>query len=435
MKNFHKHIHQIKRGGLIVIIKKLKSFVYLLLHIPIYLISIPTVIIIRLVRPWFLIRWNTLPSSRIGHFAKETELYCCERDAKINVPSQRYIDLFCLRNKYVCNKQLEKMWRRSITILPTWLLVPLHRTNRFINIFVKGADNHEIIIKGDALYDIHNLLERFDPHINFTNDEEIKGKKILKELEIPEDAKFVCLIVRDSGYLNRHKAYEHSLRDWSYHDYRNGDIDKFVLAAEELVKRGYYVFRMGINVLKPLNSSNPKIIDYANLEIRSDFMDIYLGAKCFFCVSTAAGFDMIPRIFRKPITCIGMLPLGYIETYSKKDLIITKHHINKKNKKKLTISEIFSSNAAISLFSEDFMKKDIELKENSPEEIRDLAIEMDERLNGNWKETREDLSLQKKFWSIFEKHIERLDLKVPLHGKIKAKFGAKYLRNNQDWIK
>ena len=136
LQNFHKHIHQIKRGGPIVIIKKLKSFVYLLLHIPIYLISIPTVIIIRLVRPWFLIRWNTLPSGRIGHFAKETELYCCERDAKINVPSQRYIDLFCLKNKYVCNKQLEKMWRRSITILPTWLLVPLHRTNRFINIFI-----------------------------------------------------------------------------------------------------------------------------------------------------------------------------------------------------------------------------------------------------------------------------------------------------------
>jgi hypothetical protein len=45
-------------------------------------------------------------------------------------------------------------------------------------------------------------------------------------------------------------------------------------------------------------------------------------------------------------------------------------------------------------------------EENSPEEIKDFAIEMDERLNGNWKETEQDLLLQKKFWSIFQKNFK-----------------------------
>ena len=32
---------------------------------------------------------------------------------------------------------------------------------------------------------------------------------------------------------------------------------------------------------------------------------------------------------------------------------------------------------------------------------------MDERLNGSWLETDEDLELQTKFWRIFEENIEK----------------------------
>jgi putative glycosyltransferase (TIGR04372 family) len=433
-----KHFEQIKRGGTLVVVKKIRSLIYLILQSPIYLISFPIVIIIRLIRPWFLIRWGELTSSRIGHFSINVELYCCEQEAGINVPSQKYLDLFYLK-KIICNRQLEKMWRRQLLILPNWLLFPLSKVNIFLNKFISGGNYHMIgfndimAICTNNDRDVHNLIEKFQPHISFTKEEEIKGKKILTEFGIPEGAKFVCLLVRDSGYLDRHKKYEY-LKRWSYHSYRDGDIDKYVLATEELAKRGYYVFRMGINVLKPLKSSNPKVIDYANSKIRSEFMDIYLGAKCSFGITTGTGFDEIPRIFRKPIVWV-YVPLGYIITNNEKDLIITKHHINKKNKNKLTISEIFSSNVAVSLYANEFKKNDIELKENTPEEIRDLVVEMEERLTGCWHETEEDLLLQKKFWSIFKENINQLRLKMPLHGKMKSRFGAKFLRDNQNWIK
>ena len=144
LKNLKKHIEQIKKGGIIVIIKKLRSFIYLLLQIPFYLISIPLVLIIRLIKPWYLIRWKELHASRIGHFALVTEFYCCERDAGINKPSQKYLDLFYIK-KLVCNKQLEKMWRRSsLIILPSWLLIPLSNVNNFINIFIPGGDYHKV---------------------------------------------------------------------------------------------------------------------------------------------------------------------------------------------------------------------------------------------------------------------------------------------------
>ena len=427
---FSKNYFQIKKSGIKTILKKLISLFSIFFQIPVYLISTLIFVVITLIKPWYLIRWNFLYSTRLGHFAVNTELYCCERDANINLPKQKYKDLFYLK-EYTSNRTLEKMWRRSITILPSWLLKPIHNISNFFYSFLGKKNIHEINSPSNADRDIHNLLEKFNSHISFTEDEEIIGRKTLEKFGLPRDAKFICLNVRDGGYMNRNAKYENSGR-WDYHSYRNGDIDRYVLASEELTSRGYYVFRVGINVEKPLKSRNTKIIDYANSEIRSDFMDIYLGAKCSFCVSTASGFDGIPVVFRKPIAYI-VVPLGEIMVSTKKFLLLTKHHINKLTKKELSISEIFSSNVAMSSATEEFKNNNVVLQENTPEEIRDLVIEMDERINNNWKETDEDILLQKNFWSIFNKNMNA-NLLQKKNGKIKAKFCAKYLRENKNWL-
>ena len=164
-------------------------------------------------------------------------------------------------------------------------------------------------------------------------------------------------------------------------------------------------------------------------------MDIYLGAKCTFCISTWLGFDSVPYVFRKPIGFI-FLPFGHLMTENEKDLLITKHHVNKITGKRLTISEIFSSNVSLSFSSKEFEKNNVELEENTPEEIKDFVIELEERLSGNWKETKEDLILQKSFWQVFEKNLKRLNLQKPIYNiKNKSKFGAAFLRENQNWIK
>ena len=244
----NKHFVQIRMGGVKVIAKKLRSLIYLLLQTPIYLLSIPLIVILRLIKSWYLIRWGELDSNRIGHFAINTELYCCECDAGINSPSQKYLDLFYLR-KYVCNKQLEKMWRRSLIILPAWLLRPLSRVNRFFCLFISSFKEHEIAITNkdkekeheiaitNKDSDIHNLIDKLPAHISFTDKEELKGKEILKKFGLAKDAKFVCLHVRDSGYLSRHIKHEYMDERWQYHGHRDGDIDKYVLACRRTCKK------------------------------------------------------------------------------------------------------------------------------------------------------------------------------------------------------
>ena len=64
-------------------------------------------------------------------------------------------------------------------------------------------------------------------------------------------------------------------------------------------------------------------------------MDIYLGAKCRFCLSTGSGWDEIPSTFRKPMAYTNIVPIGMMITHDKKSLIIIKHHKHEKYKKKL----------------------------------------------------------------------------------------------------
>ena len=79
--------------------------------IPLYVLALPAVMVVRLIRPLLLVRFGFLYGNRIGHFAANTELYLCERDAGINVPQQRYVDLFYMVPP-VCNQQLAKMWTK-----------------------------------------------------------------------------------------------------------------------------------------------------------------------------------------------------------------------------------------------------------------------------------------------------------------------------------
>lgn len=72
-------------------------------NIFLYIVASIILLSVFLVRPLYLIRWQKMASGRIGHFAGNTELYCCERDAGINLPKQRHIDLFYV-DKEVCNQ-------------------------------------------------------------------------------------------------------------------------------------------------------------------------------------------------------------------------------------------------------------------------------------------------------------------------------------------
>jgi len=419
-----KQIEPFKQLDRKILLRKLKRIWRIPHEFLLLIVAVPVVVMIRLISPWVLIRWDNMTSPRIGHFAANPELYLCEREAGIAVPKQRHIDIFFME-KPISNHQLAKMWRRVLRVWPHWLMSPVRRAN----LLLPGGKRHQICDDAHSDRDIHNLLDRCSPHLEFTADEEFKGLTELRKIGVPQGAQFVCLIVRDSAYLNSHQP-----KDWSYHNYRDTDIKNYVLVAEELADRGYYVLRMGAKVNDCLESNHPRVIDYATNGMRSDFMDIYLGAKCAFCISTSTGFDAIPLIFRRPIVFVNLVPVGYLWTFSSRVLAITRRHFSTAKQRDLSLEEIFTCGVGLSLKSSEYETSDIKLIENSPEEICSVVIEMEERLMGTWQADSVDDDLQRRFWSIFP--IQKSDINGrPLHGKISCRIGADFLRTNVSFLK
>ena len=370
--------------------------------------------IIRLIRPLVTIRIECLLSEVLGHYAGNVELYLCERDLAINAPSGRHIDLWFNLTSVVSNRQLEIMWKRKLTILPRVLLAPVYRLNRA----VPFGQIHQI----ESTYhdrDVNNLLGAQPPHLAFTAEEEEKGRRLLSEMGIPGGARFICLNVRDGAFHNQKQ----------FTNYRNADVISYLLAAEELTRRGFYVVRMGKKVEHQLESDNRKILDYASSAFRNDFMDIYLGAKCFFSISTSSGWDAVPGVlFRRPVLYTNVVPISQVQTWNRNTIAILKRHWLTAQKRFLTQSEIFY------LVDKDFVSSrpkfdelGIVLIENTEEEIRDAAIEMVDTLLPNGKEiTEKENRKQSEFWDLYMRNLTRFNLRY-LHGEIRLRISASFL--------
>lgn len=375
--------------------------------------AVPLLIIVRLLRPLFVIRMGVLHNQFIGHYSGNVEIYLCERDSGINW-QKRHIDLWFNQTDIISNEQVKKIWKRQLTILPKVFLFPVYRLNRLIPF----GKFHQI----ESTYhdrDVNNLLHTQPSHASFTAEEEDMGLQLLRKMGIPEGAPFVCLIVRESIF---HSQFQ-------FTNYRNADVSRCMLAAEELTKLGFYVVRMGKKVEQKFESDNTKILDYASSAFRSDFMDIYLGAKCFFVISTSTGWDNIPCIlFRRPVVYINFVPISLFATWNHNTLAIFKRHWFPPQKRFLTQSEIFylidrGFVSAFPLYDE----LGIKLIENTPEEICDVVMEMVDMLRPERpNRTDEENKMQDAFWSIYRHNLQRFNLRH-LHGDLRARVGAKFL--------
>ena len=104
-------------------------------------------------------------------------------------------------------------------------------------------------------------------------------------------------------------------------------------------------------------------------------------------------------------------------------LFIFKKFYLKDENRNLSFSEIMNLEFGGFDTNEIFSKLNLELIENTPDEIRAVTIEMDERLNNTWVTTKEDEELQKRFWALFGPD----KLKSP-----NLRIGAEYLRENKE---
>jgi len=192
---------------------------------------------------------------------------------------------------------------------------------------------------------------------------------------------------------------------------------------------------MGQVVEKKLNTSNPKIFDYSNNGMRTDFLDIFLSANCTFAISTSTGLDYVPTIFRKPVLCISMSPIGFANLSLNNWLISFKDVYSKELERNLTLEEIFSKKLAYTYNNKDFIDNQIILNECSPEENKDIFLEMHKIISNNIipkKNLMMDEIFKKKFILFNKKYYPEEFNKF--HGDFNARISNVYLTKRKNFL-
>ena len=421
MPVLRRQISQLLEGGLPVVSRKLRILIKIMPDLPGAVLALPIVLVVRLLRPFVVIRFGPLRSANFGHFASEPEVYLSKRDVGLDDP--RTIDIHYYSNRHlglpVCNQQLKKMWDRTLRVNR------LARWPDWVNRSLPGGAKH--MVPPGNTRDIYGCLARTKPHLSFCADEEQLGRRGLRELGIPDGAPFVGFHARDPVWL-QNLAPD---LEFHYHDHRDSDIRNYIPAMQALVDRGYFAIRMGSVVKDALGISDERIIDYASNGARTDFLDIYLGAKCRFFIGSAAGVTELPKAFRKPIVSVNWVPLEWTHSWSPNDLFIPKKLWLRSEERFLSFREILVSGIGWNLKGEQYEELGIEPVENTPEEITAAVLEAEDRLQGTWQPEAEDEELQLRFWSLFDGMPIHLRGGEPLHGVIASRIGAEFLRCNR----
>lgn len=377
-------------------------------------LALPIVFFVRLLRPFLKFRFGIVKTTRIGHFAVETELYLCERE--LGMHGRKTFDFFTATVPVV-NKQLLTMFKREM-----YISLFVHYLYK-VNLWFPGSDKYIIKRREDVDKDYDNLLTKTGVHLVFTPEEEKFGINELKKMGISKTDEFICFHARDNEFLKS----MYSITTLG-HDHRNSSINNYIQMAQKMTQLGYYAVRMGAITEEPLNISNERIIDYSS-KYRTEFLDVYISNKSKFFVVSATGMNALPIIFRKPIVFVNISPIRHMFYWYHKGLFIFKRLWHRKESRYLNFKEMLVPNV---FFNEpeniniEYETKNIEVIDNTPEEICDLAIEMDQRLKGKWQSSKEDEELQEVFWDLFKS--------IDIRGEIKARIGASFLRQNKNLL-
>ena len=220
------------------------------------------------------------------------------------------------------------------------------------------------------------------------------GRQELKKLGLPDDAWYVTLHVREPGYRGETKKN-------TTENFRNANPLNYLLACKAVTDAGGWVFRMGDPSMSPLPEMS-QVFDYAHMEIRSEFMDVFLGASCRFLIGTASGYLDLPSYFGVPVMFTNCTQGSQYYSMKENDLYLPRLLKYQKNDKYLSFEKYMSPPISMFASPDSFMQEGLEWEENTPKELEFATIEMLERTAIDYS-PRPDDDLQQRFKILAER--------------------------------
>ncbi len=328
----------------------------------------------------------------------------CNTKTTVLIPSHKF---FSNRSKYgVINKPLLVIIKRSfdeknikyienpLFIFLIFLLVKI----KLIKIRGRSAalNDSEFYLKNNSLVSImpqyttcSDAFNRKKPFCNLSINENNNGIQVLHSNGIDSNKRIVTFHVRDSEY--------HPEQDL---DFRDSSVDELIKALDYLGSNGFNTFRMG-SLQKSINTKIfPKgVVNYTD-EFRTEFMDVYLIDKSDFFIGSTSGLWGIPYLFNTPQVNLNHIPF-HDSTFGKNDIWLPKKLWLSKEKRFMNFNEILSVPRIKMLSGNFYRDNQIEVIDNTSDEILDAVIEMRNKIDGNLIYTEDDNYYWKKLKNMF----------------------------------
>jgi putative glycosyltransferase (TIGR04372 family) len=372
--------------------------------------------IMNLFRPVFIVGLSY--KGRITHYMVPMELHL--RNA--NQLNKKYLMIFVMPAA-TPNEAVRTVYRRYSIIIDSHFPNFMRRTFSILAELLKSRFTPELPNWQD--------LWQLEPATTLTNDELKFGEELLEKLGIPKGAQYVCLGVKEAAYyasITPDRGYGQDLRHQGT-DSKNVNIENYMAAATYLAQQGIYVVRMGSVVGAPLpKERHPMIIDYATTH-RSELGDITLGAKCKFLICGASGYWILASSHSRPILYCDVFEFGFEQDFLSR------------NARTLAIFRIlkFTSESFFATFAEIAAAgincaSDIKLTEiglepilNTPEEILNATLEMNNWIDGKLELSEYDEELQTKFYNCYPPETRKEKNQM-------VKISPSFLRKYQDLL-
>lgn len=377
-------IDHIKTHGFIWLIKKI---IYRCLKELAWILLLPISI------PLHLLRFRRLlfRVEHIGHLAAEFDTYVKAKQLGL-LPKKSCFYFVLAPKKKVSNVHLLNYWRSQVPIITNFIACA------FLNIITKhffmryDVSNYISSFFGTQdIYRINKMWDKRPPLLTLSDADKNWGKNSLEAMGISADQWFVCLHVREGGFLPHNELIQ---------SHRNASIGNMTTAIEEIVRRGGKVVRMGDKSMTPLPLMRG-VIDYAHNALKSERMDVVLCAKAKFFLGCTSGLSFVSMVFGVPIAQANMIPVAALSV-TKQDISIPKLLWSELESRYLSFNEILSSPVGDFYFTQQYNKYAIRVEENSSEDIYELTVEMLDRLEEKFIETNEDKKLHEKYLSFFK---------------------------------
>jgi putative glycosyltransferase (TIGR04372 family) len=266
------------------------------------------------------------------------------------------------------NKHYLNYWRRHLE----FMLVSKHEADVLRSVMQPLAEKltgFELKTGFATLYEAWNIAgdlwakERRPPLLDLDPNDAERGAQVLKKWGMSDGAWFVALHVRE---YDAHAPNHNRLRAAP-----NADIGTYMPAIRAIIARGGWVIRMGDPSMSAL-SPMPGLVDYANSADKSEWMDVFLWAACKFFIGTSSGPLTVPASFGVPVLYTNCCGMGHSPALGR-SLVLPKLFYSKSEQRLLTVDEILAGPFG---WTVRVPGEDIQLRDNSPEEIQAGVEEM-----------------------------------------------------------